>query len=140
MHKSNNRPYECCCFADQFHHHASLPCTICTLLSPSMLVFFSISILREHICILNARLGGEIDQQNVIMYKAYCFYNFCMPKKGRHPTTNYSLVVDWFKVLTHNSKVSSSSPPPAGLAGVNSLLASLPASWGFLTFNLMSVT
>ena len=39
---------------------------------PCMLVFFSISILREHICILNARLGGEIDQQNVIMHKAYC--------------------------------------------------------------------
>ena len=35
-----------------------------------MLVFFSISILWEHICILNASLGGEIDQQNVIMHKA----------------------------------------------------------------------
>ena len=33
-----------------------------------MLVFFSISILSEHICILNARFGGEIDQQNVIMH------------------------------------------------------------------------
>ena len=43
-------------FADQFHHHASL-------LSPSLLVFFSVSILWEHICILNARLGGKIDQQ-----------------------------------------------------------------------------
>ena len=32
---------------------------------------FQISILWEHICILNARLGGEIDQQNVIMQKAY---------------------------------------------------------------------
>ena len=51
-------------FADQFHHHASL-------LSPSLLVFFSVSILWEHICILNARFGGKIDQQNVIMHKAY---------------------------------------------------------------------
>ena len=32
-----------------------------------MLVFFSINIY-----ILNVRLGGETDQQNVIMHKAYC--------------------------------------------------------------------
>ena len=25
-----------------------------------------------NICILNVRLGGETDQQNVIMHKAYC--------------------------------------------------------------------
>ena len=72
-----NRPYAWWRFADQFHHHASIPCTICTLLSPSVLVFFSISILWEHICFLNARLGGEIDQQNVIMHKAYS------PRKSR---------------------------------------------------------
>ena len=42
-----NRPWAWWRFADQFHHHASLPCTIRTLLSPSMLVFFSISILWE---------------------------------------------------------------------------------------------
>ena len=36
-----------------------------------MLVFFSIPVLWEHICILNVRLGGETDQQNVIMHKAY---------------------------------------------------------------------
>ena len=36
----------------------------------SVLVFFSISIHWEHICILNARLGGAIDQQNVIIHKA----------------------------------------------------------------------
>ena len=32
-----------------------------------MLVLFSSSILWEHICNLNARLGGGTDQQNVIM-------------------------------------------------------------------------
>ena len=36
-----------------------------------MLVFFSIPVLWEHISILNVRLGGETDQQNVIMHKAY---------------------------------------------------------------------
>ena len=60
-----------------FHHHASLPYTICTPLSPSVLVFFSIAILWEHICILNARLGGGTDQQNVIMHKGYSSETFC---------------------------------------------------------------
>ena len=36
-----------------------------------MLVFFSNPVLWEHICILNVRLGGETDQQNIIMHKAY---------------------------------------------------------------------
>ena len=31
----------------------------------------SIAIPWEHIRILNARLGGETDQQNVIMHKGY---------------------------------------------------------------------
>ena len=35
-----------------------------------MLVFFSIPVLWEYICILNVRLGGETDQQNV-MRKTY---------------------------------------------------------------------
>ena len=54
-----------------FHHQASLPCSFCTLFPHFMLVFFSIPVLWEHICILNVRLGGETDQQNVIMHKAY---------------------------------------------------------------------
>ena len=33
----------------------------------------------------------------------------------------------WFKVLTHNPEVPSSSPLLAGRAGVNTLVASLPA-------------
>ena len=49
-----------------------------------MLVFFSISILWEHICILNARLGGEIDQENVIKHKAY----WCRSHWG-YSKTNY---------------------------------------------------
>ena len=40
-------------------------------------------------------------------------------------------VTEQFKVLTRNPEVPSSSPLPASHAGVNSLLASLPASWGF---------
>ena len=40
-------------------------------------------------------------------------------------------VAERFKTLTRNSVVPSSSPLLAGHAGVNSLLASLPASWGF---------
>ena len=39
------------------------------------MVFFSIPVIWEHICILNARLGGETDQQNVIMHKAYSAEN-----------------------------------------------------------------
>ena len=37
----------------------------------------------------------------------------------------------WLKVLTRNPEVPSLSPLPTGHAGVNSLLANLPASWGF---------
>ena len=47
-------------FADQFHHHASLPCSVCTLFPHFMLVFFSIPVLWEYICILNVKLGGEL--------------------------------------------------------------------------------
>ena len=36
-----------------------------------------------------------------------------------------------FKALTRNPEVPSSSPVPAGHAGVNSLLVKLAASWGF---------
>ena len=41
-----------------------------------LLVFFSIPVLWEHICILNVRLGGETYQQNVIMHKAYLISEF----------------------------------------------------------------
>ena len=41
-----------------------------------MLVFFSIPVLWENICILNVRLGGETDQQNVIMHKAHLRLNY----------------------------------------------------------------
>ena len=57
------------------HDDILLPCSFCTLFPHFMLVFFSIPVLWEHICILNARLGGETDQQNVIMHKAYCIVN-----------------------------------------------------------------
>ena len=46
-----------------FNHHASLPCSFCTLFPHFMLVFFSIPVVWEHICILNVRLGGETDQK-----------------------------------------------------------------------------
>ena len=86
-------------FADQFHHHASLPITICTLLSPSMLVFFSISILWEHICILNARLGGETDQQNVIMHKAYCRHLCIGSIVGSNIFHVITISIDYFSVF-----------------------------------------
>ena len=41
-----------------------------------------------------------------------------------------SLAAEWFKALTRNPEVPISRPLPAGHAGVNSLLASLPVSWG----------
>ena len=41
------------------------------------------------------------------------------------------------KALTCNPESSSSSPLPAGHAGVNSLLASIPASWVFNPHNLL---
>ena len=49
----------------------------------------------------------------------------------RKVTWKKGSVAEQFKALTHNPEVSSSSPLPVGHAGVNSLLASLPASWGF---------
>ena len=52
-------PHSHALFARFFHLH-------------SFSSFFTISILWEHICISNARLAGEINQQNVIMQKAYC--------------------------------------------------------------------
>ena len=39
-HSTFNGPYAWWRFADQFHHHASLPCSICTLFPHFMLVFF----------------------------------------------------------------------------------------------------
>ena len=40
-------------------------------------------------------------------------------------------MAEQFKALTRNPEVPNSSPLLAGHAGVNSLLASLPASWDF---------
>ena len=74
----SNRPYAWWRFADQFHHHASLSCSFCTLFPHFILVFFSIPVLSEHICILNVRLGCETDQQNVIMHKGY----YCLCNKS----------------------------------------------------------
>ena len=78
-----NMPYAWWRFADQFHHHASLPCSFCALFPHFMLVFFSIPVLWEHICILNVRLGGETDQQNVIMHKSYCIWCWTSVCNGR---------------------------------------------------------
>ena len=69
-----NRPYAWWRFAAQFHHHASLPCSFCTLFPQFMLVFFSNSCPLVTLCILNVRLGGKTDQQNVIMHKAHYSY------------------------------------------------------------------
>ena len=45
-------------------------------------------------------------------------------------------MTELFEALTRNPEIPSSSPLPAGHAGVNSLLASLPASWGFNSYKL----
>ena len=50
------------------------------------------------------------------------------PRKNRRVGMS---VTKWFKALTRSSKVPSLSPLLAGHIGVNSLLASLSASWGF---------
>ena len=39
---------------------------------PCWYSFQFLSFKLEYICVLNAKLGGEIDQQNVIMHKANC--------------------------------------------------------------------
>ena len=66
------RPYAWWRFVDQLHHHASLPCSFSGTFFPHfMLIFFSIPVLWEHICILNVKLSGKTDQQNVIMHKAH---------------------------------------------------------------------